>query len=173
MKELIIFLKEFHLTNNFTSTQLLIILFLISIGKSTIFLSSFLPPASIMLINFVIFSLSKINSFLICLSISLGSTIGSIISYYLGKKANNKNFFNQYLKKYKLIINKTFYKLKKKETLILLISKFIAILRYIIPFSAGILLIKKEKVYIISFISSVLWSIFFILISKLYLLFLK
>lgn len=171
MKEFIFFLKNFYLKTELNPIQLFIILFLISMGKSTIFLSYLIPPASIMLINFIIFSLPKMNVFLIFLSITLGSTSGSIISYNIGKKITQKKIFLKYLKKYHSTLSKAFYKLKKKETSILFISKFIAILRYIIPFASGILLIKKKKTYTIFLFSSIFWSIFLILISKIYFLF--
>lgn len=171
MEKIIIFLKNYYINNNFNPIWLFFILFFISIIKSTIIISSFFPPASIMLINGIIFSLKKLNVSLILLAIIFGSTLGSIISYNFGKQTKKTKILLNITIKNKKIIDKICKKLKKKENIILILSRFIAILRYIVPFSAGILLINEKKTYFIFLISSIIWSILYVLISlKLYFL---
>lgn len=166
MEKFIFFFKNYYLNNNFHPIWLFFILFFISIIKSTIIISSFFPPASIMIINGIIFSYNKLNILFILLAIISGSTLGSIISYVFGKQIKKRKIlFNVFLKN-KKIIDKIRYKLKKKENFILITSRFIAILRYIVPFTAGILSMNKKKMYIIFLISSLFWSIFYLLISK-------
>ncbi|WP_348666236.1 DedA family protein [Arsenophonus symbiont of Ornithomya chloropus] len=133
-------------------------------SKSTIFLSSFLPPASVMLITIISISFPTLNINLIWLAITLGGTTGSIISYYIGYQITQKKICGQFLNRYQLILDNSYKKLIKKGTIILFTSRFIAILRYTIPLAAGILLMKKRKVYITFFLSSGLWAILYILI---------
>ncbi|WMY96240.1 MAG: VTT domain-containing protein [Arsenophonus sp.] len=133
-------------------------------SKSTVILSSFLPPASIMLLTIIGMSLPTLNINLIWLAITLGGTTGSIISYYIGYQITQKKLFAKILNRYQLIIENAYQKLIKKGIIILFISRFIAILRYIIPLASGMLLMKKTKVYITFFLSSAFWAILYILI---------
>ncbi|WMY95751.1 MAG: VTT domain-containing protein [Arsenophonus sp.] len=133
-------------------------------SKSTIILSSFLPPASIMLITIISMSLPTLNINLIWLAITLGGTTGSIISYYIGYQITQKKLCVKILNRYQLIIDNSYKKLIKKGIIILFVSRFIAILRYIIPLAAGMLLMKKTKVCITFFLSSAFWAILYILI---------
>ncbi|WMY96867.1 MAG: VTT domain-containing protein [Arsenophonus sp.] len=133
-------------------------------SKSTVILSSFLPPASIMLLIIISMSLQTLNITLIWLAITLGGTTGSMISYYIGYQITQKKLFTKKINRYQLIIEKSHKKLIKNGIIILLISRFIAILRYIMPLAAGMLLMKKTKVCIIFFLSSAFWAILYILI---------
>ncbi|AMA65027.1 Inner membrane protein YqjA [Candidatus Arsenophonus lipoptenae] len=145
---------------------LFVILFSIAMSKSTIILSSFFPPASIMLITGISFSLSKLNIILVWLAITLGATIGSIISYCLGCQITNKKIFHSFLNRYQITINNAYNKLKNQGFLCLFSSRFIAILRYVIPLVAGMILMNRTKVYSIFLLSATIWSAMFILIIK-------
>ncbi|WMY95087.1 MAG: VTT domain-containing protein [Arsenophonus sp.] len=133
-------------------------------SKSTIFLSSFLPPASIMLITMISISLPNLDINLILLAITLGGSTGSVFSYYIGRTITKKKFFNKFLNRYQLILNNSYNQLIKHGILILFASRFIAILRYTIPLAAGMLLMKKTKVCITVFLSAWCWAILYILI---------
>ncbi|MGP1930236.1 MAG: DedA family protein [Arsenophonus sp. ET-YP4-MAG3] len=160
------YLNNFWLEINLHPIWLFIILFCIAMSKSTIILSSFLPPASVILLTAITVILPKLNIILIWIAIVLGATTGSIISYYFGNQITNKKLFTIFLNRYQLIVDNARNKLKNQEIKVLFTSRFIAILRYIIPLVAGILLIKKTKVYSICLLSAAVWATIFILIIK-------
>ncbi|MGP1939323.1 MAG: DedA family protein [Arsenophonus sp. ET-DL9-MAG3] len=159
-------LNNFWLDINLHPIWLFIILFSIAMSKSTIVLSSFLPPASIILLTAITVSLPKLNIILIWIAIVLGATIGSIISYYFGNQITNRKLFTIFFNRYQLIVDNASNRLKNQEMKVLFTSRFIAVLRYIIPLAAGILLINKIKVYSISLLSAAVWATVFILIIK-------
>ncbi|MGP1871631.1 MAG: DedA family protein [Arsenophonus sp.] len=161
-----IYLNEFWSNINLNPIWLFIIIFSIAMSKSTIALSSFLPPASIILLTSIIASLPKLNIILVWLAIVLGATIGSIISYYLGNQITRKKIFSSFFNRYQSIIDFAKNKLKNKEMKVLFTSRFIAVLRYIIPLVAGMLLMDKTKVYIMFLLSASVWATIFVLIIK-------
>lgn len=117
MQKILTILDKFLFQNNLNPYFLLIIIFVIALSKSTIFFSSCLPPASVLILSCVSIALTKINIALIILSITVGATLGSILSYYAGKLISNKKIFLNFLNKNSLIINKSIQKIKKKRTL--------------------------------------------------------
>ncbi|BGI50902.1 MAG: DedA family protein [Arsenophonus endosymbiont of Ceratovacuna japonica] len=164
--EFITYINEFWLNINLHPIWLFILLFTISMSKSTVILSSFLPPASVILLTGITVSLQKLNVGLISLAIMLGATTGSIISYFLGNQITKKKLFSRFLNRYENIINSAYYKLQNQGITVLFTSRFIAVLRYMIPLVAGMLLMNKNKVYSIFLLSSFVWSGIFILIVK-------
>ncbi|ARC55032.1 hypothetical protein AOQ88_02275 [Candidatus Riesia sp. GBBU] len=155
------------INNDLNPIFLFFILFLFSLLKSTIIVSSLLPPASITLIFGISASISKLNISLICISITFGSTTGSIICHIFGKNfiKMNKLLFKKKKTSIKTI-KKITKKLKENKIKFLFISKFIAILRYITPLIAGTLFPLKKKLFITYLFSSCIWSIMYIIIVK-------
>ncbi|HGJ5882243.1 DedA family protein [Arsenophonus sp.] len=135
-------------------------------SKSTVVLSSFLPPASVMLLTGITASLPKLNISLVWLAITLGATSGSIISYYLGNQITTRKLFSRFFNRYQSTIDNAHNKLQNQGMTVLFTSRFIAVLRYMIPLVAGMLLMNRTKVYSICLLSAAIWAVVFILIVK-------
>ncbi|MFV9997689.1 MAG: DedA family protein [Arsenophonus endosymbiont of Dermacentor nuttalli] len=160
------YLNTFWSEFNLHPIWLFTILFSIAMSKSTVALSSFLPPASIMLLTGITASLPKLHITLVWLAITLGATSGSIISYYLGNQITTKKLFSRFFSRYQSTIDNAHHKLQNQGMIVLFTSRFIAVLRHMIPLAAGMLLMARTKVYSICLLSAAVWAIVFILIVK-------
>lgn len=164
-EEFMTYLNAFWSEINLHPIWLFTILFSIAISKSTVVLSSFLPPASVMLLTGITASLPKLNISLVWLAITLGATIGSIISYYLGNQITRRKLFSRF-SRYQSTIDNAHNKLQNQGITVLFTSRFIAVLRYMIPLVAGMLLMNRTKVYSVCLLSAAIWAAVFILIVK-------
>uniref|UniRef100_A0A3B0LWA4 Inner membrane protein YqjA n=1 Tax=Arsenophonus endosymbiont of Trialeurodes vaporariorum TaxID=235567 RepID=A0A3B0LWA4_9GAMM len=160
------YLNAFWSEFNLHPIWLFTILFSIAMSKSTVVLSSFLPPASVMLLTGITASLPKLNISLVWLAITLGATSGSIISYYLGNQITTRKLFSRFFNRYQSTIDNAHNKLQNQGMTLLFTSRFIAVLRYMIPLVAGMLLMNRTKVYSICLLSAAIWAAVFILIVK-------
>ncbi|WP_245677244.1 DedA family protein [Candidatus Arsenophonus triatominarum] len=165
-EEFMTYLNAFWLEFNLHPIWLFTILFSVAMSKSTVVLSSFLPPASVMLLTGITASLPKLNISLVWLAITLGATSGSIISYYLGNQITTRKLFSRFFNRYQSTIDNAHNKLQNQGMTVLFTSRFIAILRYMIPLVAGMLLMNRTKVYSICLLSAAIWAAVFILIVK-------
>ncbi|HGJ5856580.1 MAG TPA: DedA family protein [Arsenophonus nasoniae] len=165
-EEFMTYLNAFWSEINLHPIWLFTILFSIAISKSTVVLSSFLPPASVMLLTGITASLPKLNISLVWLAITLGATIGSIISYYLGNQITRRKLFSRFFSRYQSTIDNAHNKLQNQGITVLFTSRFIAVLRYMIPLVAGMLLMNRTKVYSVCLLSAAIWAAVFILIVK-------
>jgi membrane protein DedA with SNARE-associated domain len=102
----------------------------------------------------------KFNFFLIMLFSSLGSIIGSLLSYYIGfyggKRAVLK--FGKYLLLDVSDLEKTEAWFKRRGEKIIFISRFIPVVRHLISVPAGIGKMNLKKFVIYTLIGATLWN---------------
>ncbi|HEJ9412617.1 TPA: DedA family protein [Proteus mirabilis] len=139
---------------------------LLTAGKSTIGISSFLPPASLMLILIFGVCLPFHSPILLWLATSLGALLGSIASYQLGRSIYYFPRLKKWVTRYQAKILRIQQLLKNKAFFILFISRFLAVFRYLTPFSAGLLKLPIYGIYLTSAVSALVWSGVFILIAN-------
>ncbi|OAT38059.1 DedA family protein [Proteus myxofaciens] len=151
--------------SNLSPAILFISVALLTAGKSTIGISSFLPPASVMLILIFSACLPNHSAILLWFATSLGALLGSVLSYELGRSIYYFPKLKKWLTRYQEKISHIQNLLKKKTVYILFISRFLAVFRYLTPFSAGLLKLPAYGVYLTSTFSAFVWSVIFILIS--------
>lgn len=145
---------------------LLLILFFIALSKSTIILSSVLPPASVMLMTVVTLAFPVVPVVIIWLVITLGATGGSLLSYYLGRIIITRNYFPGLMAKYHVALGKAQNRLQNSGLVILFTSRFIAVLRYLIPMAAGLLRFSHTRVLLTCLLSAGVWTALYMLIAK-------
>lgn len=145
--------------------HLLALLFAIAFGKSTMIISSFLPPASVMLLAVILLSLPQVDALSIWLSITCGAASGSICTYHLGRAAGRWPRCARLIARYAHALEKAGGQLERHGFWALFISRFLAVLRYLIPLAAGLLLLKRGWVYAISLGSAALWAAMFMAIA--------
>lgn len=162
-------MEIFHLVldslSHLSPITLFLSIILITAGKSTIGISSFLPPASLMLIFIFGACLPLYSPIFLWLATSLGALLGSILSYELGRSIYRFPRLKAWVKRYQSKINRVQQLLKNKTHYILFISRFLAVFRYLTPFSAGLLKLPTYGIYITSAISALVWSAMFVLIA--------
>ncbi|KIE64270.1 hypothetical protein P689_119241 [Candidatus Riesia pediculischaeffi PTSU] len=147
-------------------------IFLISLGKSIILISTLLPPAYITLLALIILANEHLNNNItIWITITIGSFLGSIICHFFGYMmcSSRTKKLNFIFKKYDIKIRriKLFLKDQGKLFYIIFLSRFVAVFRYLVPFVSGMMNIQKiHKNLFFYFFSSSIWSFFLIITSN-------
>lgn len=138
--------------------HLLLIIFLFSLGKSMIFISPFLPPASVTLLLGIVMGKSMMPILPIWFTVMLGATLGSVISYHCGSLFQTKSATERLPAKYHAPIAKAKNALENRGLILLFSSRFIAVLRYIVPFVAGAIALPRKQVYLMAVLSASVWA---------------
>lgn len=146
--------------------KLLVLIFLFAMGKSMAFVSPFLPPASVTLLLGISLGKSMMPLLPIWCMITLGATLGSVLSFHFGAFLQHKSAILLLPAKYHPPMFKAKIALEKYGSLLLFSSRFVAILRYIVPFVAGTLRFPCKQVYCVMTISAAMWACILIAISK-------
>jgi membrane protein DedA with SNARE-associated domain len=104
----------------------------------------------------------KFNFLLVILFSSLGSIIGSLISYYIGFHGGNKILkkYGKYLLLDEEDLAKTEKWFSKKGEITVLFSRFIPVVRHLISIPAGIGKMDLKKFVIFTLIGATLWNTF-------------
>ncbi|MFH1209273.1 MAG: DedA family protein [archaeon] len=102
----------------------------------------------------------KFNFVLVMLFSSLGSIIGSLISYYIGFYGGKKTVlkFGKYLLLDASDLEKTEAWFKKRGEKIIFISRFVPVVRHLISIPAGVGKMNLKKFIIYTLIGATLWN---------------
>ncbi|WP_058912936.1 DedA family protein [Entomohabitans teleogrylli] len=146
--------------------HLLGLLFIIAFGKSTIAVSSFLPPASVMLVAVIALAAPQTHPLALWLAITLGATLGSVCSYHVGAAIVHYNRFSKLRERYAVTLDKAAWRLAHGGVWVLFVSRFLAVLRYVTPLAAGMLSLKRNLVYSVSLGSAAVWAAMLIAIAR-------
>lgn len=138
-----------------------IVMFIIVFLETGIILTPFLPGNSLMFIAGTFASLKVINLYILIITLSLGSILGGIINYNIGKflglKILKSKIGSFILKKGYLDKAKAFYEKNGGETLIL--ARYIPVVRTFIPFIAGLSNMRYREFFIYNIIGGILWIV--------------
>ncbi|AJQ98878.1 hypothetical protein F652_888 [Enterobacteriaceae bacterium bta3-1] len=146
--------------------QLFLLLFSIALSKSTVALSSLLPPASVMLLASISISQPSLTVGEVWLAITLGAALGSILSFHLGVLIMRNKLFEGLLTRHEEKLQNIRRKLENNSLLVLFSSRFIAVLRYMVPLAAGMLPLNRLRVYCVSLFSAAIWAALFVGITS-------
>jgi membrane protein DedA with SNARE-associated domain len=128
------------------------------------FESMILPMPSELVMPFAgyLAATGKMNFFLVVLFSSLGSLVGSLAFYYVGKHGGNKIVmkYGRYLLLDKVDLLKTEEWFKKKGERTVLISRFIPVVRHFISIPAGIGKMDIKKFCLYTLIGATVWNSF-------------
>ncbi|AIT09009.1 hypothetical protein LO80_02795 [Candidatus Francisella endociliophora] len=135
-----------------------ILLFFIIFCETGIVLGIFFPGDSLLFTIGLTAAATSINIHLAVLSICLGAIIGDSCNYITGKFIGEKLFstHGRILKSAYLIKTKEF--LEQYGTKAIIFSRFIAFVRTLTPFVAGISRMNYAKFVVLGAISAVIWS---------------
>lgn len=125
--------------------HLFLLLFGIALSKSTVVLSSLLPPASVMLLASISISQPSLTVGEVWLAITLGAALGSILSFHFGALIMRNKLSTGLLTRHEEKLQNIRRKLENNGVLVLFGSRFIAVLRYMVPLAAGMLPLKRFR----------------------------
>lgn len=125
--------------------------------------SMVLPVPSELVMPFAGFAASegRLDFFLIVISSSLGSLVGSLISYYIGLKGGNLfvKKFGKYFCLDEEIMKKTEAQFQKRGDKLIFIARFIPAVRHVVSLIAGTAKMNLKKFIIYTLIGATMWNI--------------
>ena len=147
---------------------LLLIIFLFSLGKSVIFISSLLPPASVTLMLGIVAGKTVIPDGYVWAAITLGALLGSILSFHCGALFCHPGSFKRLPVRFQAPLHQAQTALQKKGMPLLFMSRFLAVMRYTVPLVAGIIALPLKQVYCASALSAGIWALALMLVSRVF-----
>ncbi|CAI1567811.1 SNARE associated Golgi protein [Serratia quinivorans] len=147
---------------------LLLIIFLFSLGKSVIFISSLLPPASVTLMLGIVAGKPVIPDGYVWAAITLGALLGSVLSFHCGALFCRQGSLKGLPVRFQAPLHKAQTTLQKKGMPLLFISRFLAVMRYSVPLVAGIIALPLRQVYCASALSAGIWALALMLVSRVF-----
>ena len=153
-----------NLLNHFAlyPTHLFAVLFIMALSKSTVLISSVLPPASVMLLAGITVSQASMHPGLAWLAVVMGATVGSALNYHIGQLMGNTRWVARFTAKHAGKFLRVQHQLQKNGVLVLFTARFLAVLRYIVPLAAGMLRLNVAKVYAVSLCSAAVWAALYV-----------
>lgn len=149
-----------------SGTLLYLVSFLIILSESGIFFLFFLPGDSLLFALGLLANQGIINIWHIIILLIIAAICGNFLGYFLGKISRDNLKQGKYLPKVRpdhLQKAENFY--KKYGSYAILFARFIPVIRTIVPFFAGVVLMKRKVFSLWSFIGGVLWITIVILIG--------
>lgn len=138
------------------------LLFVIAFTKSTFLISAVLPPASVMLATVISVGKTTLSLWEAGIAVMIGAWCGTIVNYHLGLMMGHLPWLARMISRRADTVVRVRRQLQNSSVPILFTSRFIAVLRYIVPLVAGVLRLHPAKVYAVSLISAACWSVLYV-----------
>lgn len=153
-----------NLLNHFAlyPAHLFALLFVMALSKSTVLISSVLPPASVMLLAGVTVSKTSMHPALAWLAVVLGAAAGSVLNYHIGQLMGHSRLVTRFTSKHADKFLRVQHQLQRNGVIVLFTSRFLAVLRYVVPLAAGMLRLNAAKVYAVSLLSACVWAALYV-----------
>lgn len=142
--------------------HLFALLFVMALSKSTVLVSSVLPPASVMLLAGISVGQGSMHPALAWLAVVMGATAGSVLNYHIGQLMGHTRLVTRFTSKHADKFLRVQHQLQKNGVIVLFTSRFLAVLRYIVPLAAGMLRLNAAKVYAVSLLSACAWAALYV-----------
>lgn len=139
--------------------MLLLLIFLFALGKSVIFVSSVLPPASVTLLMGIVAGKHALPVGAVWAAITLGAALGSILSFHCGALLCRHDLGSRLPARFHASLRKAQRALQKRGLPLLFASRFLAVMRYTVPLMAGMLKLPLGRVYATAALSAAAWAL--------------
>lgn len=147
---------------------LLLLIFLFALGKSVIFISSVLPPASVTLMLGIVAGKPVLADAHVWTAITLGALLGSVLSFHCGAWLQKRQSGNWLPVRYHGALNKAQSALQNNGIPLLFVSRFLAVMRYTVPLVAGMIALPRKQVYCASALSAGVWAVALMSVGQLF-----
>ncbi|RTN27141.1 DedA family protein [Enterobacter quasimori] len=142
--------------------HLFALLFVMALSKSTVLVSSVLPPASVMLLAGISVGQGSMHPALAWLAVVMGAAAGSVLNYHIGQLMGHTRLVTRFTSKHADKFLRVQHQLQKNGVFVLFTSRFLAVLRYVVPLAAGMLRLNAVKVYAVSLLSACVWAALYV-----------
>ena len=89
-------------------------------------------------------------------------TKGSMLNYHIGQLMGHTRMVTRFTSKHANKFLRVQHQLQKNGVIVLFTSRFLAVLRYIVPLAAGMLRLNAVKVYAVSLLSACAWAALYV-----------
>lgn len=140
------------------------LILLISLFESFAFVGSFIPGSTTVVVSGFLAAQGYLDWGDLIIFSSIGAILGDIFSYWLGTKG--LNYFkdeNKYLKRAHLERGEAFFKKHGNKSVFL--GRFIAPIRSIVPFVAGLSKMDKKAFLFWNILSGIIWAAAHVLVG--------
>ena len=107
-------------------------------------------------------SQSSLHPGMTWLAVVMGATAGSVLNYHIGQLMGHTRLVSRLTAKHADKILLVQHQLQKNGVVALFTSRFLAVLRYIVPLAAGMLRMSAMKVYVVSLLSACAWAALYV-----------
>lgn len=96
------------------------------------------------------------------LAVVMGATAGSMLNYHIGQLMGHTRLVARFTAKHAATFYGFSISCKKNGVIALFTSRFLAVLRYVVPLAAGMLRLNAVKVYAVSLLSACAWAALYV-----------
>lgn len=96
------------------------------------------------------------------LAVVMGATAGSMLNYHIGQLMGHTRLVARFTAKHAATFLRVQHQLQKNGVIALFTSRFLAVLRYVVPLAAGMLRLNAVKVYAVSLLSACAWAALYV-----------
>ncbi|MDU1106142.1 MAG: VTT domain-containing protein, partial [Enterobacter sp.] len=117
-----------NLLNHFAlyPAHLFALLFVMALSKSTVLVSSVLPPASVMLLAGITVSQASMHPAQAWLAVVLGAAAGSVLNYHIGRLMGHTRLVTRFTSKHADKFLRIQHQLQKNGVIVLFTSRLLA-----------------------------------------------
>lgn len=131
------------------------LLFSVIFVETGLVVAPFLPGDTLLFSAGVLANLGKLNFPILLVILSLAAILGDNLNYYVGEKFGNFLLRKKWVKQKYYNYSKNYY--EKHGSLIIILCRFIPIVRTFAPFIAGISKMNRKKFFYFNVTGAVLW----------------
>lgn len=113
-----------NLLNHFAlyPAHLFALLFVMALSKSTVLISSVLPPASVMLLAGITVSRGSMHPVMVWLAVVMGATAGSMLNYHIGQLMGHTRMVTRFTSKHANKFLRVQHQLQKNGVIVLYVA---------------------------------------------------
>jgi membrane-associated protein len=152
--------------DNILQAGSIVLIAIVIFAESALLLGLFLPGDTLLIAGGIFASEHRLPLYLLLISVAVATILGYEVGYYLGRRAGPRLFKRQDGILFRAdYMNKTEAFFARHGGRTLIIARFIAIVRTVIPLVAGMGRMNERKFFIYNVIGGITWSASLILIS--------
>jgi membrane-associated protein len=140
---------------------------LLVFGETAVFLGFVLPGETAVVLGGVLASRGHLQLWLLIVVVVLAAVTGPLVGYEIGRRAGDRVFASRLLRRVPGGVDRTRTVLRERGGLGVLIGRFVAILRALVPAAAGAAPVPYRTFLVYNLLGGVVWGVGYSLLGYL------
>lgn len=136
-------------------------------GETAIFLGFFLPGEAAVVLGGVLASRHHVSLWLLIVVVVVAAVAGPLVGYEIGRRGGDRIFASRLLARVPGGVDKTRAVLRQRGGLGVLVGRFVAIVRALVPAAAGAAPVRYRSFLVYNVIGGVIWGAGYCLVGYL------